>query len=100
MINSVLLFLQDIMVLEIWQLKFPLLESSVQFFIKSILYLSALVHVIENLRVNDILANFTVVQRYSVVRLLVDNILNHRYLIIIITSGACDINIYTFMHFY
>lgn len=54
-----------------------------QFFIKSILYLSALVHVlvIENLRVNDILANFTVVQRYSVVRLLVDNILNHRYLI-------------------
>lgn len=81
MINSVLLFLQDIMVLEIWQLKFPLLESSVQFFIKSILYLSALVHVIENLRVNDILANFTVVQRYSVVRLLVDNILNHRYLI-------------------
>lgn len=81
MINSVLLFLQDIVVLEIWQLKFPLLESSVQFFIKSILYLSALVHVIENLRVNDILANFTVVQRYSVVRLLVDNILNHRYLI-------------------
>lgn len=79
MINSVLLFLQDIVVLEIWQLKFPLLESSVQFFIKSILYLSALV--IENLRVNDILANFTVVQRYSVVRLLVDNILNHRYLI-------------------
>lgn len=78
MINSVLLFLQDIMVLEIWQLKFPLLESSVQFFIKSILYLSALVHVIENLRVNDILANFTVVQRYSVVRLLVDNTLNHR----------------------
>lgn len=67
-----------------------------QFFIKSILYLSALVHVIENLRVTDILANFTVVQRYSVVRLLVDNILNHRYL----TSGACDINIYTFMHFY
>lgn len=52
-----------------------------QFFIKSILYLSALVHVIENLRVNDILANFTVVQRYPVVRLLVDNILNHRYLI-------------------
>lgn len=66
-----------------------------QFFIKSILYLSALVHVlvIENLRVNDILANFTVVQRYSVVRLLVDNILNHRYLI-------NNINIYTFMHFY
>lgn len=60
---------------------FILLESSVQFFIKTILYLSALVHVIENLRVNDILANFTVVQRYSVVRLLVDNILNHRYLI-------------------
>lgn len=81
MINSVLLFLQDIVVLKIWLLKFPLLESSVQFFIKSILYLSALVHVIENLRVNDILANFTVVQRYSVVRLLVDNILNHRYLI-------------------
>lgn len=79
MINSVLLFLQDIVVLKIWLLKFPLLESSVQFFIKSILYLSALV--IENLRVNDILANFTVVQRYSVVRLLVDNILNHRYLI-------------------
>lgn len=79
----------------IWLLKFPLLESSVQFFIKSILYLSALVHVlvIENLRVNDILANFTVVQRYSVVRLLVDNILNHRYLI-------NNINIYTFMHFY
>lgn len=93
MINSVLLFLQDIVVLKIWQLKFPLLESSVQFFIKSILYLSALVHVIENLRVNDILANFTVVQRYSVVRLLVDNILNHRYLI-------NNINIYTFMHFY
>lgn len=81
MINPVLLFLQDIVVLKIWLLKFPLLESSVQFFIKSILYLSALVHVIENLRVNDILANFTVVQRYSVVRLLVDNILNHRYLI-------------------
>lgn len=79
MINSVLLFLQDIVVLKIWLLKFPLLESSVQFFIKSILYLSALV--IENLRVNDILANFTVVERYSVVRLLVDNILNHRYLI-------------------
>lgn len=73
MINSVLLFLQDIVVLKIWLLKFPLLESSVQFFIKSILYLSALV--IENLRVNDILANFTVVERYSVVRLLVDNIL-------------------------
>lgn len=81
MINPVLLFLQDIVVLKIWLLKFPLLESSVQFFIKSILYLSALVHVIENLRVNDILANFTVVQRYSVVRLLVDDILNHRYLI-------------------
>lgn len=60
MINSVLLFLQDIVVLKIWLLKFPLLESSVQFFIKSILYLSALVHVIENLRVNDILANFMV----------------------------------------
>lgn len=58
MINSVLLFLQDIMVLEIWQLKFPLLESSVQFFIKSILYLSALVHVIENLRVIDIFGKF------------------------------------------
>lgn len=60
MINPVLLFLQDIVVLKIWLLKFPLLESSVQFFIKSILYLSALVHVIENLRVNDILANFMV----------------------------------------
>lgn len=38
--------------------KFPLLESSVQFFIKSILYLSALVHVIENLRVSDIFGKF------------------------------------------
>lgn len=36
--------------------KFPLLESSVQFFIKSILYLSALV--IENLRVNGIFGKF------------------------------------------
>lgn len=56
MINSVLLFLQDIVVLKTWLLKFPLLESSVQFFIKSILYLSALV--IENLRVNDIFGKF------------------------------------------
>lgn len=58
MINSVLLFLQDIVVLKIWLLKFPLLESSVQFFIKSILYLSALVHVIENLRVNGVFGKF------------------------------------------
>lgn len=56
MINPVLLFLQDIVVLKTWLLKFPLLESSVQFFIKSILYLSALV--IENLRVNDIFGKF------------------------------------------
>lgn len=78
MINSVLLFLQDIVVLKIW-----LLVSSFgkQCAVFHKIHKSALVHVIENLRVNDILANFTVVERYSVVRLLVDNILNHRYLI-------------------
>lgn len=77
MINSVLLFLQDIVVLKIWLLvsffgKQCAVFHKIHFIFKCI--------VIENLRVNDILANFTVVQRYSVVRLLVDNILNHRCL--------------------